>query len=212
MGPTFRLTVFIVAAVFAGVLLFLLFFYSPLKAFLFRHNVSRVYYHKVMKIARYNDYYLLNDLSISLGGKAFVHIDHVLAGDKFIYVITDCYFDGAISARREDENWVYYSRGGKKRFIHNPLSANKLAMDRLSISSGINSSFLVGIVLVNDDSFVTPFDNVEGEPILTPLSRLGKVVASYEKQKVDPFVAGELHQAIADLHTLGEKSRGKEQQ
>jgi hypothetical protein len=205
MGENFRMTVFIVAAVFAGVLLLLLFFYSPLKAFLFRHNVSRVYYHKVMKIARYNDYYLINDLSIKVGGNNFTHIDHILAGNKFIYVITDCYFDGAIGARREDQSWVYYLRGGKKEFIPNPLLVNRTVMERLSIFSRINSSYFVGIVLVNDDAFVTPFDNVEGEPIFTPLSRLNKVVASYEKRDVEPFSDIELHQVVADLHALGEK-------
>lgn len=210
--PSFsiRLTIFIVAAVFVSALFFLLFFYAPLKAFIFRHNVSHVFYTKVSKEAKYNDYYLINDLNLKVGGSDFVHIDHVLGGDRFIYVITDCYFDGALSAKGEDQSWIYYKRGGKKESILNPLLTNKAAMERLSIASGINSCFLVGIVLVNDDCFVTPFDNHYGEPILTPLSQLDKVVSSYEKKKdVAAFRKEELRQSMHDLHDLNEASNGK---
>jgi hypothetical protein len=202
----FRLTVFIVAVILTSLLFLLLFFYKPVKAFIFRHNVSKVFYSRVMKLAKYNDFYLINDLKIKVGGEDFVTIDHVLGGDKFIYLITDCYFEGALSAKREDQNWIYYKKGGKKERILNPLFTNAKAVDHLSIASGINSSFLVGIVLVNDDCFVTPFDNVEGSSFFTPLSKLKDVIAAFEKKDVKPFVKEELWQTIHDLYDLSDKN------
>jgi hypothetical protein len=204
-----RLTVFVVLCVFLGAAFLFLFLYRPVKHLLFKKNPTRAFYSKVMKVAKYHDFYLINDLKLNLSGSDYVHIDHILAGDRYIYVITDCYLDGALSAKPEDPLWVYYKRGGKKESIPNGLKANRVAMERLSIVTGIDSSFLVGIVLVNDDCFVTPFDNVEGEPVLTPVGNLEKLVMTYEKKEVKPFVQEELQQAILDLHEMSEKAHSE---
>ncbi len=204
-----RLTLFVILSVLCGIFLLVLFFYRPLKGLLVRHNVMRFYYHRVMREARFHDYYLVNDIHYRLGGSDYVHIDHVLGGDKYIYVITDVYYEGAISAKSDDVHWVNYPKKGKKIKIPNPLMASKNAVDRFSKASGINTSFLVGIVLVNDDCFVTPIENRRGEPVFTPLSRLGKVVAAYEKDNIDPFVGSELKNAMIVLHNEKEKERAK---
>ncbi len=204
-----RLTIFIVGAALAGAAFLLWFLYRPLKRFLGRHNLSHVFFNGVMKVARNGDYYLLNDLNLKIGGEDYLKIDHVLGGDKFIYVITDEYYEGAINAKPGDNRWVYYKKGGTKCDIPNPLLYNKLAMDRLSLQSGISSAFLVGIVLINDDCFVNAYENQDGEVLLVPVSKLGKVVEGYEKKDIQPFVKNELWQTVHDLHDLSVKEEGK---
>jgi len=204
-----KLTIFIVGAVLVGSAFLVWFLYGPVKRFLGRHNLSHVFFHSVMKVARNGDYYLLNDLTLKVGGEDYLKIDHILGGDKFIYVITDERYEGAINAKPSDNRWVYYKKKGTKCDIPNPLLYNKLAMDRLSIQSGIASSFLVGIVLINDDCFVNAYENQEGEVLLVPASKLGKVVEGFEKKDVQPFVKKELWQTIHDLHDLSGKEEGK---
>jgi hypothetical protein len=200
-----RETIFVVAAVIVGAAFLVWFFLTPVKHFLWRHNLSHVFYNAVMRVARNGDYYLISNLRLKMGKDDFVKIDHLIGGDKFIYVITDEYYEGAINASPSDSRWVYYKKGGRKSDIPNPLLFNKLAMERLSIQSGISSSFLVGIVLINDDCFVNAFENSEGEVLLVPISKLEKVVGAYEKKDVEPFVKKELWQIVHDLHELNEK-------
>ena len=112
-----------------------------------------------------------------------------------------------LNAKVNDPSWYYYQKGGKKIDIPNPLMENRFAMDRLSIASGINTSFMVGIVLVNDDCFLNAFESDENESLLVPVSQLEKLIFLYEKKPtVKPFVPKELWQAIQDLHELGEKN------
>lgn len=202
-----RLTLFIVLCVACALSLAFLFLYEPIKGLFIKRNVTWFYYHKVMKEARNRDYYLVNDILYRLGGSDYVHIDHVLGGDKYIYVIIDEYYVGAVSGKAMDANWVNYPKKGKKVAIENPLIHCKIALERFSKASGINTSFLVGIVLVNDDCFITPIESNRDKPILTPLSRLGKVVAAFEKDDVEPFVGKELERAMIALHDEKEEKK-----
>ncbi len=195
-----RLTLFVVIVTICVFLLLYLFFHNRLKAFFMKRNVTRFYYRKVMKEAQKGDYYLVNDILYRLGGSDYVHIDHVLGGDKFIYVITDIYYEGAVSGKSTDAYWINYFKKDKKKKVANPILQSKQALERFSKASGINTSFLVGIVLVNDDCFITPIDSRRDEPLLTPLSRLGKVVSAYEKNDVYPFVSQELEKVMVSLH------------
>ena len=202
-----RLGVFIAfAAVFALLFLFL-FFRRPFRRWKAKRNITKAYYPKVYKTALHGDYYLINDFNRG-EGPSKIHIDHIVGGNKFIYVISDYYFDGAISGMGEDASWVYYSRRGRKTAIQNPLAANRYALNRLSTISGINSSFMVGIVLVNEECFVSRQDKPgDGESRIISLSGLERLIEEYEGKDVTSFVAKELWQAIHDLHELGKDSQ-----
>lgn len=203
-----RLTIFICASVIVGLAFFVWFFYAPIKRLVWRRNLAELFYAKVMKVARDGDYYLINKVSVKRGGSGSLLIDHILGGDKYIYVITDCYFEGAINAKSDDQRWVYFKKKGLKEDIVNPLSVNQFALESLSMQSGISSSFLVGIVLINDDCFVNRFDNGDPSSLLVPVSKLEKVVGAVEAKNVTPFVKKELWQTIHDLYELSEKNHG----
>jgi hypothetical protein len=209
MSQEVKLTLFIVLAVLASLLFMVWFFYAPIKKIVWRRAHDKLFYRKALKVSRDGDFYLLNDLVLKTGTASSVTIDHLIGGDKYIFVITDRYYDGALNAKANDPSWFYYQKGGKKIDIPNPLLENRFAMDRLSIASGINTSFMVGIVLVNDDCFLNPFESDESESLLVPVSQLEKLVFLYEKKEnVKPFVKKELWQTIQDLHELGEKNDG----
>lgn len=205
-----RVTVYIVLAVLLAILFFILFFYKPLRKAYYRHAPKEFFYRKIMKVVKNGDYYLINNLKIELGQKQVAIVDHLVGGDKFIYVITDFYCEGALSASPNDSNWNYYRKDGKKAMIPNPLVAARNVMVRLTMQTGINSSYLIGIVLINDDCFVNAFHNIEGDVQLVPLSKLQKFVDSCESRPLGQFAPKELHQVIWDLNELNEKIESKE--
>ncbi len=202
-----RLTVFVTVSILAALFVACLFLYSPIKKFLINKNITKWYYHKLIHIAKIHDYYLVNDIHMKLGGKKYVDIDHVLGGDKYIYMIIDYYFDGAVNATSDDACWVIYPKKGAKKSIDNPLKKAKEAVNRFSNATGINVTLIVPIILINDDCFITPIELKKGEPTLTTLKRLDKVIKIYEKEETDPLDPKALKSAIVSLHDGKERDR-----
>jgi len=209
MPQTVRLAIFVVAALLAAGLFFLLFFYKPIRRYVWRKNVARMFYTKVNRINLDNDFFLLNDLLLKVGSEDYFHIDHILGGLKYIYVITDCYYEGAVVPSAYGPAWTYYTVKERKEMISNPLLANRAALERLGIISGVNASLMIGIVLVNDDCFLAPYQNERGFTQLVPLSKLTKTIEFYENQNVAPLVQEELRRIFVDLHELNGRNHGR---
>lgn len=207
MPELVRIIIFVIVAIALGVALFLLFFLMPIKRALQKKNLAKLFYPKVMKVARDNDYYLINNLALDVGKKEPLLIHHLVAGDKFIYVITDVFYEGAVNTNKEDNRWIYYYKKGSKGSVPNPLKINEFALETLSIQSGIAPSYLVGLVIVNNDCYENAQEGEE--QLLVPIRNLEKVIASYESRDVKPFVKEELWQTVKDLHDLSERNLSK---
>lgn len=209
MSHFVELTIYIVSASLLGVFFLFLFLHSPIKRFLYERRTIRMYYGKVHRVTLDNDFYLINKWALAIGeDDSGVHIDHIIFGDKFIYVVKDRYYHGAISAKPDDQSWIYYLGKRKKKYIDNPLILNHVRADRLSLASGLSRSYFVSIVLVNDDCLVTPFKNTTNDNFLVPLSKLGKFIEAKEKSKdVDAFTPDELAIAVRDLAELNQNGK-----
>ena len=86
---------------------------------------------KLKKFAIDHDFPLLSDVVIQIREDAYIKIDHIMIGDKYIYVIASkCYY-GYLNAKAIDEKWVLYKR---EKLIHvdNPLKNNKMRIRYLS--------------------------------------------------------------------------------
>lgn len=205
-----RITIFIVLVLLVAIFYFALFFYKPLRKIYYHHRPKEFFYHKIMKVVRNGDFYLLNNLELSLGDKDKAVIDHLMCGDKYLYVMMDFYCEGALSASPSDSRWIYYRKDGKKEEVSNPLIIAKNALMRLAMQTGINNRFFIGLVLINDDCFVNPFKNEDNDVLLVPLSKLQKVVDKYEASEVNGFVPKELYQVVHDLYELNQKGKTNE--
>ena len=76
---------------------------------------------KLKKFAIDHDFPLLSDVVIQVRENKYVKIDHIMIGNKYIYVIAcKCYY-GYLNAKAIDEKWVLYVRD-KLKHIENPLT------------------------------------------------------------------------------------------
>jgi hypothetical protein len=202
-----ELTLFIVIGVLlAGFFLFL-FFYGPLKGFLYERYTIRMYYKAVHRIALNQDFYLINKWSRQIydAEAQWIHVDHLLFGNKYIYVIKDRYYRGVISGKIEDPNWTNYIGKKKKKVPSNPMILNKIRTDRLSLLTGLNRKYFISIVLVNDDCLVTPFENQQEDNLLVPMGKLEKLIEAIEARKdVAPLKKEQLAIAVRDFAELNQ--------
>lgn len=79
---------------------------------------------KLKKFAIDHDFPLLSDVVIQIREDKYIKIDHIMIGNKYIYVIAcKCYY-GYLNAKAIDEKWVLYKRETLMH-IENPLRNNE---------------------------------------------------------------------------------------
>ena len=158
-------------------------FYGPIKCFLGSHFTVRIFYRTVNRVVLDNDFYLINCFKAKANDEGTFHIDHIVIGDKYIYVIKDRYFNGTLLSNPHDEQWVYYN-GHSCKYIQNPLVYNRIRADRLTLLTTISNSVVIPIVLINDDCFYTPFKQDAETGYFVSRRQLGKFIESKEAEDV----------------------------
>ncbi len=199
MPKEVRLTIWLVLLfVIISAFLFWI-FYPPIKKKIMKKNVKKFFYKKVIKVANYGDYYLINEVVIRPENANSPSIDHLLIGNKYFYLIYDYCFDGAVDASFEDEYWTYHKAKGNKVKIENPLKVSDEISQYFALTNSIDPSYMVTIVLINDDCFISQLQNEETKLNLITLSKLEKLIDSYENQDIGDFDAKALAKVVENF-------------
>jgi len=180
------------------------FLYQPIQKLYYHRHPKEYFYRKIMSVVKAHDFYLINNLKVRVPGGKDSLIDHLIGGEKYIYALSDCYCEGALTALPSDRRWVYYRKDGKKEEIPSPVFTMHESLTRLSMQAHIEANCLIGIVLINDDCFMNAYQNTNQDVVLVPRSRLAKVIDFYESQSLAPFPPETLRQFIHDIHELNQ--------
>ena len=161
-------------------------------------------YKKISKAkAEINDYYLINNLILRNNEQVICQIDHCLFGEKFIYVIKDRYYRGAIKGDKEDNIWIFYDKKGKTFEMENPMKVNELRVEKLSLMTQIDSSFFISIVVINDDAIVKNMENMSSnDSYIVSRKKLPKLIKSIESRDVRKIDEKQLNFAVQDISRL----------
>ena len=186
-----------------GVLLLILIIFPIAKRHYTFKNFQNIYYKSIRKIADINDYYLINNLVIKNNNQLICRIDHVLFGDKYIYVIKDRYYRGAISGNKEDSTWFFYSSDGKKYEMENPMNINEKRVEKLSLVTQIDPSFFISIVIINDNCVIKNANELNKEnSFIVSRKNLKKIIKMVEKRDVKIMDQKQLEYAVQDISRL----------
>lgn len=198
---------FIIIAVTFGILtlfviIFLIVYPFAKRRYQFK-NFKKIYYNKIRAIAEINDYYLINNLILRNNEQVICQIDHCLFGEKFIYVIKDRYYRGAIKGDKEDNIWIFYDKKGKTFEMENPMKVNELRVEKLSLMTQIDSSFFISIVVINDDAIVKNMENMSSnDSYIVSRKKLPKLIKSIESRDVKKIDEKQLNFAVQDISRL----------
>lgn len=198
---------FIIIAVTFGILtlfviIFLIVYPFAKRRYQFK-NFKKIYYKKIRSIAEINDYYLINNLILRNNEQVICQIDHCLFGEKFIYVIKDRYYRGAIKGDKEDNIWIFYDKKGKTFEMENPMKVNELRVEKLSLMTQIDSSFFISIVVINDDAIVKNMENMSSnDSYIVSRKKLPKLIKSIESRDVKKIDEKQLNFAVQDISRL----------
>ncbi len=173
-----------------------------------KHHFKNICYKKIYKFVLYNDYYLINDYSFDMDDKKMGHIDHIIFGDKFIYLINDSYYEGDLSGNYDDASFVYFSKKGTKQYTDNPIQQSKNLLSRLSMKIAVDGSLMIGITLVNNSCHISLKSNSKQFYIMQ-LKNLSALIKAIESRNIPSINSKQLEHAVGAIYKLNKKIKDK---
>ena len=188
----------------------ILIFYPIINDQLEKRTFYKSFYSNVYQLAMDRDYYVINDVVLEIDTK-FIHFNHILFGDKYIYCICDSYFEGPISGKNRDSQWFLYKNNGQVSHIKNPLILHK---NRLSyITSALRAEELfVGIIVVNESCLVDHVDDLPDNLVVLNEKEFKDYIIKREKENIPPINSIQLDSLVQQIYQKNIQSREKEKQ
>ena len=175
-----------------------------------KRTFQKDFYKQVYQLAIDKDFYVINDVVLEIDTK-FIHFNHILFGEKYIYCICDSYFEGPLSGKYTDQQWFMYKNNGQLEHIKNPLLLHRA---RLSyVTSALRAEeFFVGLCVVNESCLV---DVIQGAPdYLTVINvkDFKEYVSKREKENVPPINSIQLDSLVQQIYQKNLQSKEKERE
>lgn len=172
--------------------------YFPISHAYNRKHFQIHYYKRVYKVALENDYYLINQFLFKVDSSKLANVDHILFGNKYIYVITSKYYQGDLIGKYHDKSLIFISHKGKKCYTDNPFNQAKYLASKLSSSTGIDASLMIGIILVNDDCKVAVQSDSKQFYIIQR-KRFASLIKAIESRPVGEINPAQLQKAVQSI-------------
>ncbi len=181
------------------------------KKILQRFALLRYFYPIIRKTAVYYDYYLINQLQLQLVNNDSLFIDHLLFGNKYIYVINDYLFKGVLTGNAQDPKWILKNKKGEERIVDSPLMQTKQILTKLSLKTSLDHSSFIGITLVSKDTKITDLDVNDSQNFIIDTKDFTKLILKIESRDITPLNAEELMKRVHEIDNLNmRKVRGKQ--
>ena len=142
---------FSIVAPLLAITLIVVFVVIPVYKIYSKKHFNKIVYKKVYKIARNKDFYLINNFTFTLDNVENLVVDHILFGDKYIYVIIDKFYEGSINGKQIDNSCVLIGKNGDKNYIDNPLIMAKKMLSLVCSITGLPSDLMIGLCIIDND-------------------------------------------------------------
>ena len=172
--------------------------YFPISRVYRRKHFQIHYYKKVYRVALDHDYFLINQFVFKIDNSKVASVDHILFGNKYIYVISSKYYQGDLVGKYNDKSLIFISHKGKKCYTDNPYNQVKQLASKLSSSTGVDASLMIGIVLVNDDCKVA-VQSESKQFYIIQRKRFSALIKAIESRPVEEINQTQLAKAVQSI-------------
>ena len=128
-------------------------------------------------------------------------IDHILFGNKYIYIINDAYYEGDLTGKETDKSLILIDDKGKKYYTDNQYAVSKALVKALSDSTSIGMDLLIGIVVVNNNCKISIETNNKQFYIIQK-NKLKRLVRAIESRNVGNINAPQLENLVKAIDKL----------
>ena len=172
--------------------------YFPISGAYRRKYFQIHFYKQVYRVALDNDYFLINQYVFKVDSSKNATVDHILFGNKYIYTIISKYYQGDLIGKYADKSLIFISHKGKKCYTENPFNEAKYLTSKLSSSTGIDASLMIGIVLINDDCKVA-VQSESKQFYIIQRKRLPALIKAIESRPVESINQTQLESAVQSI-------------
>ena len=172
--------------------------YFPISGAYRRKYFQIHFYKQVYRVALDHDYYLINQFVFKIDSTKNATVDHILFGDKYIYAIISKYYQGDLIGKYADKSLIFISHKGKKCYTDNPYNEAKYLTSKLSSSTGIDASLMIGIVLINDDCKVA-VQSESKQFYIIQRKRFPALIKAIESRPVETINEAQLEKAVQSI-------------
>jgi len=205
------MTVFLIIISIVFVILLSLFLGPLLYRIIIKKNFKKVVNRQLYSLSQEEDFLLVNNLVLDLSEDIRIHVDHLLCGDKFIYLIYDKYLFDGVEGSPEDETFFVY-KNGKRKEIKNSVKLNKKRATLLSKYfnwSDRDPKILISVVVTNNDVEISELMKLNGpDDYFVHVSELAKTIKTKEYETdTGVFDSESLEKMVEYIVKLNNKSR-----
>ena len=200
--------VFLILVPAAIILLSVFFIVIPINRRRQRDNFKEYCYKAIYRIAFNEDYYLINNFLFRVDSNKVARIDHILFGNKYIYVIIDTYYEGDLVGKEEDESLILINKKSQKFYTENQYKIVKSLVKALSRSTSIDESMFIGVVVVNNNCKLGIETNSK-QLYMIQRNRLKKLVKAIESRNVGNINAAQLDAAVKAIDKLNRTKKNE---
>ena len=159
---------------------------------------------KLKKFAIDHDFPLLSNVVIQVREDKFIKIEHIMFGNKYIYVITSkCYY-GYLCADTSDEKWLLY-RQDKLIHLENPLKNNEKRIRILANLLDDKMEDFVNVVFLSRPVVASKIVSSKPRELVLLEHDFEKSIERYEKKSsLNSFTVKSIEEAtqkIFDYHS-----------
>ena len=172
--------------------------YFPISGAYRRKYFQIHFYKQVYRVALDNDYYLINQYVFKVDSSKNATVDHILFGNKYIYTIISKFYQGDLIGKYADKSLIFISHKGKKCYTDNPYNEAKFLTSKLSSSTGIDASLVIGIVLINDDCKVA-VQSESKQFYIIQRKRFPALIKAIESRPVESINQTQLEKAVQSI-------------
>lgn len=185
--------------------------FTPIvKDILEKKNFTKKFYSDVYQLAIDKDFYVINDVVLEIDTK-FIHFNHILFGDKYIYCICDSYYEGPISGKFTDQQWFMYKNNGQVEHIKNPLVLHKSRLNYVTSTLRAEELF-IGICVVNESCLVDEIKDLPDNLNVINVNEFKDYINKKEKEAIPPIDSLQLDSLVQQIYQKNIQSREREKE
>ena len=161
---------------------------------------------KLKKFAIDHDFPLLSNVVFQIKKEVFIKIDHIMIGNKYIYVISAKSWYGYLNGKAKDPKWILYRRD-KLSHIKNPLILNETRIKYLAAFLDSRIEDFVNIVYLAKPVVSKKIKSESQREFILGEDEFDKFIEVYEKEcKLNDFSIKAVEKTAKKIFSYHKKS------
>lgn len=162
---------------------------------------------KVRRLSKRKKLYSIVDLHLLNYDREKLNVNHVIFGNKYIYLISDLFLKGFVSGEVNDNSWVYFNNISKKtHYLDNLNKVSDKNIEDFAGILGISKDLVISICLIPNECDVNVNGYKNTEKLIVHYSGLNKVINSFERKQIGSFKKEQIYEQYQKIKSRNEEN------